>query len=663
MELAVETELVDYSIKPFDLTSFPISKSSTIKETINIYYAKCAFRIKTLRNMMLTPLAELGLPNIDRIKGFSIDMFLTMQKQRMLLSNCVNTAYDLNIVIKKIEYITKENNCSSQNFERSKNILNTLKPFLYQSMSTFEQLIVLLNIAPTDVEEANNVLYKNDDTKNEIKAKCVSILEQINNAKTLHDKTDIDFPHYSDVENLLLIKRSILNDINSMIAEYSTLPLFSTIKKLINYRECMEPNNLELGDYIGCIDDDLDTIVHQILLSIQTLYKHYNSNVNKNIREDDDAENLNDKNLLSVKMSSDLMDDWSTLKVNEIVIKLKTVFQMISSAKGIQFECINTFSRILPILKQYYLLLIYLIQQQLASHHVTVKTLNIMLGVFITMSTKGFCIPPDLVEDQDKNEENSIKGEGFGLEDGSGEKDASDKIESEDQLENAKKPDDIEKEEQNNCKEEKGIEMSEHFEAEQQDVDKPEDQEDDSGESDIDSELDKEMGETEKDADKLDNQIWGDDEEKDDDAEEDLKKDDGEGSSEKDDMQNGLENKNKSEDENVDKNDRLAAAEPKTSPNKEKSQKDGSDQMEDQTNNEEQSNQMHNDLDEPPEPEEMELGDIDMNNDDDNQQDNVDENNPFDIGKKIILRNYKFSTLFEGVNFPNHILIFPRSQI
>lgn len=79
------------------------------------------------------------------------------------------------------------------------------------------------------------------------------------------------------------------------------------------------------------------------------------------------------------------------------------------------------------------------------------------------------------------------------------------RIESEDQLDTAKKPGDnnqSDEKEDADCKEEKGIDMSEDFDSKLQDVEKRGDDSDDSDQSENEEELDKEMGETEEGADK-----------------------------------------------------------------------------------------------------------------------------------------------------------------
>ncbi|XP_037029856.1 NAD-dependent protein deacetylase sirtuin-1-like [Bradysia coprophila] len=100
--------------------------------------------------------------------------------------------------------------------------------------------------------------------------------------------------------------------------------------------------------------------------------------------------------------------------------------------------------------------------------------LSAMLTALVELGSKVFCIPPDLMEDDDgESKQNEGKrGEGFGLDDGTGENDVSDKIESEDQLDTDKKSGDEKQskdEEDADCKEERGIDMSD---SKLQDVDK-----------------------------------------------------------------------------------------------------------------------------------------------------------------------------------------------
>ena len=164
-------------------------------------------------------------------------------------------------------------------------------------------------------------------------------------------------------------------------------------------------------------------------------------------------------------------------------------------------------------MKQYLLLSNFYVHEQVASLRITCKLLNMQLNVFLDLANNGFCVPKDLdLEEGDEGSEEKTGQGGMGLGEGEGEKDVSDRIETEDQLDDAKPAgQEKEKPEDKECPEEdKGIEMSEDFEGALQDM---EQKEDDEGDKDDGDNAEKQMGETNEGADKLDEEIWGDDDE------------------------------------------------------------------------------------------------------------------------------------------------------
>lgn len=594
-----------------------------LKESLDLKYAKCCYRIKALQNVMLTPIEELGQPNIERIKGFAIDMFLVMQKQRILLANSAKSLQNLSDNISRIENFEIN---FKRNLRQCMQIFQCIKKSLFEFISFFEQILVLLNSIPSNVKNSNILTkYSSLPSVEAIRSKCVSILENLKNVKLFSDNIDEDFPISEEVLKLYNMKCSIIDDIQKLLKDYPTYSLLAPLMKLMESQVQININDLNLKPSNDIVYDckDIEILTQKLLICLQNLYKRYEVNTKENV------EDLIETNLISEKIFTNLKTDWEYLKFDEII-------PLIEEACNSFFNNQNedsTLIKLLPILKQYYRLSSYFVYQQLFSHSSIVNTLNIMLGVFLSLGKQGFCIPKDLLENEEQGE-NKQEGEGFGLDDGTGENDASDKVESEDQLENAKKPEDQnqDKNEDPSCKEEKGIEMSENFDGEQQDL---QEENDDSGESESENEMDKEMGETEKDSDKLDEQIWGDDEkqEEEQEKEDEMKNEEGKGSKDENDVHNDLDKQNEksNEDNEVDNDEGLDATDSKDDKQSKKNAgKDIDQEMEEA--DEEQVNQMHNELEEPPEPEDMDLGEMNMEDDEENNK-NDDNTNPFDIGK------------------------------
>nr|CAH7759817.1 unnamed protein product [Callosobruchus chinensis] len=149
------------------------------------------------------------------------------------------------------------------------------------------------------------------------------------------------------------------------------------------------------------------------------------------------------------------------------------------------------------------------------------------------------------------------------------------------------------------------IEMSEDFEGKMQDVDKKDDEDDSDKSSDDDDDADEQMGETQKGADQLDQEIWGSDKEE-------------------EEGEQGAKEQNPTKDEQDKDGD-------DNSEEKEKSKKDIN-EMEEPEFDEDQVDPHHGDQKELPEPEPMDLPD-DLQLDEGEQDDKQDgqEENPFDV--------------------------------
>jgi len=144
------------------------------------------------------------------------------------------------------------------------------------------------------------------------------------------------------------------------------------------------------------------------------------------------------------------------------------------------------------------------------------------LGLFTDLLKQGYCSPPE--EDENATGEGATEFEDIhdgGLGSGEGVKDVSDQIETEDQVEDTKHEKSEEKQEdqqQDDIKEEKdGIEMTDDFESQLQDMEiKESDDEKDDEENESEGEKpDKQMGDVEDDnqTNEVDENMWGSDDE------------------------------------------------------------------------------------------------------------------------------------------------------
>ncbi|KAH8401432.1 hypothetical protein KR009_005450 [Drosophila setifemur] len=662
LELSLRNEFEDFQLPPYSINAMlprlhPSARQ--LDDHLDLYYMKSVFKLKLLQNIMLTPLSELGPPNIERIKGFAVDLFLLVQQQREQLSGSTKELHDLrnNLdSLRKLAEIGPDPRALS--FARSADEAAVLKRNLCQIHYVLRQWQLLLSCAPNSSNESseNSVLVRSvpiarielHDLSKQILTNSQKLLNELNSS-TLEFLSSEKMDYYrKGYQQVLEVIEKALSLLRAGHNEH--LPLAQPLVELLQSLQAkkMEEFSPEIVDGdLNNADTELANIAHGVLISLQKIYKQHTKPEPVEKEGDPESKEALQEQHLKKCLTGDLTSDWQLLGLPRVLTKLSNVLLVLKHSNPEDQDklvCARRAIALLPILEQYQLLADYLLLQQLATHKVSAKMLSIVLTVFVEIGSKGFCVPPDLMQDEEgQSKQDSKNGEGFGVEDGTGEKDASDKIESEDQLDDAKRPEDRKDEgdkQEPDCKEEKGIEMSDDFDAKMQDVEKPE--EDDSGESEEeDEDLNKEMGETEEGAEKLDEQIWGDDEEEKPEEEADEpemnEEDQGKGSKDEKDAHNDLDTKNdaaKEDGKDEHEKDGLDATNEPSADDKDKRKEQAKDidDMKDPEMDDEQTNAMHNELEEPPEPEEMDLGD--MNNVDEGNEDGEEQptdENPFDI--------------------------------
>uniref|UniRef100_A0A182LZE9 DNA methyltransferase 1-associated protein 1 n=1 Tax=Anopheles culicifacies TaxID=139723 RepID=A0A182LZE9_9DIPT len=713
---------VDPTIKPFSLELLTHASRYRkvdqhivfLNDKLNLYYAKCVFKIKLLGKVMLQPDPDIAGPiNVDRIKGFSIDMFLMVQNQRKTLSDLVDNVFQLRNLIANLYQLSTclEGEQSGEDyglrFREYRQRLDVVGQCTMDARLVLEQFQMLLASAPNQTDDELQLFesspinspqgcYYRESVefgtitklvKDALK-QTVELNEELgkaaNDAYCMRDRIELFEKKLMGVEEKLLSLTDAFkfSDNVEMPDSYSVygqsivqlLQRFEQYKKDVS--ETTSNESCTMVDYAfdeDSVSNEIENIIHSLLIAMQNIYKKYSEIVPEpdgkdgdkndqtadetrtdgNEDEDDDESDYNlQEQHLKQKINADLVCDLKTLNISKVVGKISGLLAQLEETRegsndSVQLRTlILKLTRLVPILEQYNLLVEYYLIQQLGAHKICAKMLSVMLTVFIELATKGFCVPKDLLgeEAQEQNgdqDNDGDKGEKFGFEDGEGEKDASHKIESEDQLDDARKPgtEKDKQEEEKDNKEEKGIDMSEDFDSKLQDMERPEGS-DSEEEKDEDEEIDKQMGETEEGAEKLDDQIWGDDEEKPEEEENDnsMEEEDGSGTNEKDERHNDLDSekdKQQAGDANQQDDGMDAIDQAPTTDDKKKQKPKDINDMDDKEGQEEEEhdNPYHNELEEPPEPEELDLGE-DFNLDDNERQkdgDNEEQENPFDI--------------------------------
>lgn len=483
LESSMQSDLVDLKVLPFNIQNVidASTKHAQINQSlglltrnIDLNFSKCIFKLKLLQTVMLQPSAELGLPNMERIKGFTVDMFLLTQSQRQTL--CKSTI-ELEQFQQNIKRINELRSISSDDekdlhFGAMATRLDDIEKALVQISNLTEQYELLLYCVPADEDRTFNAIDStavNAFTKSSHKYRHMkSALASISKSSkellaTVQSTTGTYFLNSTVIASVSskfdrIVKELVdlsetlkLNENN----EYLVIakPLVDLLQSLNIKNESNDMTvDAEVNNSHENIINELENIVHHVLLSMQNIYKKYstpkpseetpesnksaqNADASEGQEEDDDQEEETiQKNHLKEKISGEITADWQTLGLPTILNKLSKICTEIYHSNNTdqtdRMECIRKLVSIQPILEQFELLCKYYLIQQLGAHKVSTKMLSVMLTVFIELTAKGFCIPPDLMQDEDGQQNDNgdgKEGEGFGLDDGTGEKDVSDK--------------------------------------------------------------------------------------------------------------------------------------------------------------------------------------------------------------------------------------------
>lgn len=481
VETSLQQQLVDLKISPFSVQNMIIGDTkhnhidqtlNSLSQNINLHFSKCVFKMKLLQTVMLTPVPELGLPNLERIKGFAADMFLLTQSQRDTLGKFVNEMHELQKVIKNLNDLKMAHSDPKANFEEFELRFDFIQKSTSRIRNVFVEFDLLLQCVPssddkslTAIVSSNVVSFtKSSSEFKQIRGLATSVINKSTSLSNELSKCNEIIFHSNEIISKISKKfNEIVEDIKC-ICDTATLnendealvivrPIQTLLSEINQKAMPLNKADTNENDIIfENIDNELENIVHNILLSMQNIYKKYSlqkeslyeapepaAETEKSKKNENEDENVDDENEmiqsnhLKQKITQEIKSDLVTLNVSNILKKLCHVIAAVRHAdpgNDRRSLSIKRFTSIVPILEQYVLIGKFYLMQQLGAHKLSTKLLNVMLTVFIELTAKGFCIPPDLMQDEDgeQNEnEDGKEGEGFGLDDGTGEKDVSDK--------------------------------------------------------------------------------------------------------------------------------------------------------------------------------------------------------------------------------------------
>lgn len=500
------------------------------------YYYKSIARHTLLIQLLHQAHKDLGPDDVKRLRGSAAHLMIFSQKLRQIMPEfCVTTS--------EISAIMNEIDKASESFVPTSEEFSLWWNRIYSSMVSLSSILIeeieLLESFP----DCDSLFDMHPQVEWLPESVC-TILEPL---KVLNTELSQKIEHCLQVNKNLaggavinLASSLNINELGDVVCDMSNISakIFSHIHVLENHTDkdntsltkslfvwIDEWNKLELEftNWKSCqmFADDLykpsesvDICIRKIFKTVENLYKRYCSTKKSKAMLNGDTNEEATKYIISEGLINSLIIDYNLLNIREVKGAL---FALMSELKN-NYCSTAALKSLKPVLEQYLTICRSVLTSQIRSFRALVKLQSVLLGIFHQIAAKGFCRPQELdqeAEGEGKGEGNiDFKDSGMGLSQGEGQKDVSDRFESEDQLESALQQGEKEEEGDEDIAEEKGIELSQDFQGKQQDIAKDEEEDkDEHSESEDEEEHEKQMGETGKDADKLDEKLWDDEEE------------------------------------------------------------------------------------------------------------------------------------------------------
>lgn len=487
-------ELTDLKIAPFCVRTMIAANvgNATVRpallalsDKLDWYFARSMYKLKLLQTVLLQPHADIGIQHLERIKGFAVDMFLLVQAQRKSLSAFVLNLADLRKHVRNVADLQASFEAAATKtttFAHLSRKYAQMQSDLGDVCDVIGQYQILYKCAPscqTADSSANTVLTsccgdaadRTTEKHSAIRRLCEDITIK---AQTLLGQLGQQDDHMfyttaiccsNDAQFVAI--RADINALAELFLLDASTEKESHIhgKALLALQSQMDASDAALAeqalsaeihtpDEFANTDVEIENILHSMLLSMQSIYKKHSdhkletgitietttttaasqttSASTDSAHQDHDDDDPIELNHLKIRVTQQMHSDLDILHVQKIASKLHNILLTIrhSTDGRMRETAAQKIAAVLPILEQYQQLCLFYLVQQLGAQQVSGRMLVIVLTVFVELGAKGFCVPPDLMgdEDGDAGENKEEKGsEGFGLEDGTGEKDVSDK--------------------------------------------------------------------------------------------------------------------------------------------------------------------------------------------------------------------------------------------
>jgi midasin len=474
---------------------------------------------------------------IEKFIGFVKHLFDIVHKQKTQLTEQLGQLVQFELLNKTINYVQSSTHIN-QNYVQDKEFmfnlsskLDRMKYFLKQVECFFTQCVEISKFKQSS--ESQSSVKTSYEAIKDVFDKLKQQNIDLGLTESSSDDFDIklafmtsaqsdsmirsQFDSYFD--NLTNLKSKLESNCEQFDAEFSSVYNDLLLASKFNTSIEMVNNELDLQND-DLIAQNVTKLIDSVLKSIEILYKKYSDTQSSELTE------------FFHEAHDNLINDLKSFNLEQInksihrflFKKLMTNTQLNHKFISEEFTKLKSFTDLYEKFSQkwtYY---------QLDLHHKSCMLLNVLIYVFDEYKSKGLQIPNEFEDDGEGEDDEGDDSSGnqnrkfettddaTGLGEGDGRKDVSDQIETEDQLEDAKRKEDYEKEEKNEDKEdiikeeEKGIEMTDDFEGEMQDVEREKEDEnekkDDENDENDEDDVDDQKGSVSDPQEALDKQLW-----------------------------------------------------------------------------------------------------------------------------------------------------------